>query len=132
MLVDNRNRVAHNLIIHGAAVSVQMKWLEMVAQLIEQAFAQIAAGNALWIELANHFQSFVQIGDIEVYGRDSGGRSCGSRATIRAYLSTTGAVDPNLRRNVLMSLTVRIKFKIGLGVNFCASRLIRRPGEPGF
>src|ERR1700688_5133839 len=132
MLVDNRNRVAHNLIIDAAAVSVQMQLLQMIAQLIEQAFAQIAAGNALWVALANHFQSFVQIGDVEVYGRNSGGRSRGSRASIRAYLSTAGAVNPNLRRNLLVSLAARNKFKMGLGVNFCASRLIRRPGEPGF
>src|ERR1700688_1661905 len=132
MLVDNRNRVAHNLIIDGAAVSVQMQLLQMIAQLIEQAFAQIAAGNALWVELAYHFKRLVQIGDVEVYGRNSCGRSCSSRASIRTYLSTACAVDPNLRRNLLLSLAVRIKLNIGLGANFCTSRLSRRPGEPSF
>ncbi len=53
---------------------------QMVAQLIEQAFAQVAAGDSLRIELAHNFQRFVQIGAGEVYGRDSSGRGCRSGA----------------------------------------------------
>ena len=47
--------------------------LLVIAQLIEQALAQIAAGDAGWIQLADDFDGFVQIGEGE------GRPECGTR-----------------------------------------------------
>ncbi len=51
-----------------------LQLLHMVVQLAQQAFSQVAAGNAWRIQLAHNFQSFVQIGKREVY-RQRGARS---------------------------------------------------------
>src|SRR5260370_12250405 len=74
MLIDDGNRVSHDLPGQGTTVSVQMQLLQMVAQLIEQAFAQVATGDARRIELAHNFQRLVQVGDGKVYGRNPGWR----------------------------------------------------------
>ena len=56
----------------------------MIAQLIEQAFAQIAASNALRIELPDNFKRFVQIAERESYIWNSGARGrCASRSVAR-------------------------------------------------
>ena len=44
-----------------------MQLLQMVAQLVEQAFAQVATGNPWRIELPDNLQRFVQIGKREVH-----------------------------------------------------------------
>ncbi len=49
----------------SVAVPLQLKLLLMVAQLVEQALAQIAAGDAGGIQLAHDFDRFVQIGETE-------------------------------------------------------------------
>src|SRR5260370_41702788 len=61
MLIDDSHRVSHHLLGQSTTVSVQLQLLQMGAQLIEQALAQIATGDALRIELAHNFQRFVQI-----------------------------------------------------------------------
>src|SRR5580658_8011979 len=104
MLIDEGNGVAHNLIsrllgrlschlsvrlsgrlsVDGIAVSVQLKLFLVVAQLIEQTFAQIATGNAGRIELTHDFQRFVQVSDGEGYRQNPGwgGRRSGGCASV--------------------------------------------------
>ena len=62
MLVHDGNRVGQNL-RGGLAVSILVRGqLRLViAQLIEQAIAQVAAGDSRRIHLAHQFQGFVQI-----------------------------------------------------------------------
>src|SRR5208282_5989411 len=81
MLIDYGNRIAHNRLGQGIAVRVQLQLLQMVAQLIEQAFPQVATGYAWRIDLAHYFQRFVQIGDREIYIRSPRWRYCRSRAS---------------------------------------------------
>jgi hypothetical protein len=49
------------------AVSVLRELLLVVAQLMEQAFAEIAAAYAGWIQLADYFESFLEIDQFEIW-----------------------------------------------------------------
>src|SRR5579864_9042609 len=66
MLIDDGDRVGENL-GRGfpVAVLVQLVLLLVIAQLIEQALAKIAASNSRWVKLPYHFKGFVKIGDGE-------------------------------------------------------------------
>ena len=70
MLIDDRHRVFHNLLGGAVAIAcVMLQLRQMVVQLVEQAFPQVAASNSRRIELAHNFQRFMQIRDREVYER---------------------------------------------------------------
>jgi hypothetical protein len=105
MLIDDGNRVFHELARSGHCrwPFVQVQLLQMVAQLIEQAFAQVATGDALRIELAHNFQRFVQIGDREVYIRKSG------RA--QSPLPWLGSVARRGRRNLSGYARPRLEYR---------------------
>ena len=62
MLVDDGHGVGKNLAAVAVAVLVQRQLRLVIAQLVEQAIAQIAAGDAGRIQLADQLQGFVQIG----------------------------------------------------------------------
>ena len=86
---------------------VQVELLDMVAQLIEQAFAQIAAGYALRIELAHNFQRLVQIGDRKTdIGNPSGSRCCTGSAVGSGC--SAGAYAASVRRNIVVNLAIGI------------------------
>jgi len=95
MPVDDGNRVSDHGLGQGGAVAVQMQLCEMVAQLIEQAFAQVATGNARRVKLADNLQRFVQIGDGEVYRRNVGRRRGRAR---RSHVRRSGGVGAAVRR----------------------------------
>ena len=65
MLIDDSNRVLYDLFGQGIAVRVQVHLPQMVAQLIEQAFAQVTTGYTRRIELADNLERFMQIGECE-------------------------------------------------------------------
>src|SRR5437016_1939933 len=67
VLVDYRDCIVKQL-CRGLAIAVfvQRELLLVIAQLIEQAFAKIAAANPRRIQLPDHFESFAQIGSIEI------------------------------------------------------------------
>src|SRR5579883_1611884 len=75
MVVDNRQRVGNDL--RGAVAVVLRRVLRLnVAQLIEQALAQVAAGHARRVHLADHLQRFLQLlaGEARLIPRLRGGR----------------------------------------------------------
>ena len=50
--------------MRGAVAVLLLKMLLLdIAQLVQQALAQVAAGDAGWIELANNLQRFVQFAE---------------------------------------------------------------------
>ena len=67
MLVNDGDRVCKHL-CRGLAVSILVrgKLRLMVAQLIQQAIAQVAAGHAGRIHLAHQLQGFMQIGKLKL------------------------------------------------------------------
>src|SRR5437879_1843003 len=73
VLVDYRDCIVKQL-CRGLAIAVfvQRELLLVIAQLIEQAFAKIAAANPRRIQLPDHFESFAQIGSIK-FGTNAGG-----------------------------------------------------------
>ena len=72
MLVDDGDGVGEKLrravpaVLQVVPVLVQGQLLLVVAQLVEQAIAQIAAGDPGRIQLADDFEGFVQIGEREL------------------------------------------------------------------
>src|SRR5437899_1293282 len=76
VLVDYRDCIVKQL-CRGLAIAVfvQRELLLVIAQLIEQAFAKIAAANPRRIQLPDHFESFAQIGSIEIRHKCWRGRS---------------------------------------------------------
>ena len=66
MLIHDGDRIGENL-RGGLAVPIFLRGelRLVVAQLIEQAIPQVAAGNSGWIHLAHQFEGLVQISQIE-------------------------------------------------------------------
>ena len=89
MLVDDGHRILQDL-RRAVAVLVQRELRLVIAELVQQAVAQVAAGHARRVQLTHYFQSFLQIGGSEVWlvsrrgrarfgrGSDCGGGICRS------------------------------------------------------
>ncbi len=93
MLIDHGDRVVDDLLGRVMAVSVLLKLHQMKLKLVEQAFAQIAAGYAGRIELPDRLQGFVQIGAGKSRSRNLG-LTCRQRAGWRrALLPVGGGVE---------------------------------------
>ena len=78
MLVDDGDGIRKNL-RRAVAVLVLRELHLMITKLVEQALAQVAAGHAGRIELADDFQRFVQIGGGKSWLVSGQGRSDGLR-----------------------------------------------------
>ena len=144
MLIDDSHRVSHNLLGQSTTVSVQLQLLQMVAQLIEQAFAQVATGDALRIELAHNFQRFVQIDRVKFTDAIRAGAPLSARCSVAAVPWLAAHRQPNLgclklgchlRANLWLSIRLNkrlssgaFRYQLREAVVFC-SEVLGRDGR---